>query len=105
MELQELMDLLERTWKFDAKNYPKLKGKSEEEVLLFALAHGMRHLHKSLDRLETMLEADDHGVGTIDYAAVCVALVKIINTDLRLLRLFGHSGQRVIASCVRELTH
>lgn len=59
--LKELMELIEKAWPFDGKEYPALRGNPPQEVVRdFAVRHIMYHQQKAATRMAEICETKDH---------------------------------------------
>lgn len=79
MDLQNLMELVERHWPFDEENYPGLPGVSDRDVLKHILFHQI----KAATKLTEVVESMDHGA-PLDEKKLRQAIRNFLINTLRL---------------------
>ena len=62
--IDQLISLIAKHFKFDEKTYPELKGASEEERLAFAVKHSALHFAKTAGKIAAVSEDADASLDT-----------------------------------------
>ena len=96
-ELQNLMDMIAKSYSFDSASYPTLAGKTDQEVFAFAVRHNALHMAKALGKVGTYSEAVDHGENG-NAPLLEEGTVKMFINVLRLAELQGIRAEQLIAS-------
>lgn len=78
------------------ENYPELAALTDEGTFKFMLSHSLRHTDKSTGRLQTFLEAYEHGnTSALNREAIQKEAVKFVFNALRIVELLGLTGDQV----------
>lgn len=93
--INQLIKLIIKHFKFDEKTYPELKGANEEQRLAFAIKHSALHFAKTAGKIAAASEDADHG-GGIDITNLKIDTVKAFISILRLAELLGMSEKDLI---------
>lgn len=95
-DLSELIAYTAEAAPYTAENYPQLASLKGEDAFAFMLTHSLRHTAKSSGRMNTLLEAYDHGeLSALDRAALEKEAVKFVFNALRIVEVLGMSGEDV----------
>lgn len=103
--LQQLMQLIDHSYRFDAQTYPALQcdqGECEYGALVvnFAVAHSALHMIKSTAVVAAEAERVDHG-GTLDRETLKVAIRKQLVNTLKLAAVLELSAADLIEMVVQ----
>lgn len=94
-DIDQLIRLIAKHFRFDEKTYPELKGVSEEQRHAFAVKHSALHFAKTAGKIAAVSEDADHG-GAIDTANLKINTTKALISILRLAELLDMSEKDLI---------
>jgi hypothetical protein len=94
--IDSLIQYIAKHFVFNEKEYPELRGASDDEVLRFAIRHSALHFAKTAGKIATASEDIDHGK-EIDIKAIKTDITKSLINTLRLAELFKMSGSELTA--------
>ncbi len=94
-QLDVLMGFVAKHFPFIEEKYPELRGKDEQEQLVFALRHLALHISKTAGKIAASSEDVDHGNG-VNVQELRVNATKGIVTLLRLADVIGLKGEDLV---------
>ncbi len=100
--LASLMSLIGDKYTFTNEHYPHVDLSTPEKVRVFAIAHSLLHMNKSLGRIATEREALDHG-GTMDDEKLRITTAKMLVNTLKLAEELGMSSEDLETTVSRVL--
>ena len=98
-DLSSLIDFTAEVSPANAINYPQLASLDGEDEFAFMLSHSLRHTDKSTGRLQTLLEAYEHGnMSALKRDVIEREAVKFVFNAFRIVQLLGMSSADVAVS-------
>ena len=91
-DIQSTIDIIAKQYFFDEQAYPLLRGADQSSIYTFALRHLLLHMQKSLGKIATALEAEDHGQD-MNVQLLTEGLAKMHLNTLRMAELLSVKGE------------
>lgn len=93
--IDSLTQYIAKHFQFNEKEYPEIRGASDDEVLHFAIRHSALHFAKTAGKIAAFSEDIDHR-NKIDTKAIKTDIAKSLINTLRLAELFKMSGAELV---------
>ena len=94
-DLDKLIRLTAKHYRFDAKTYPELEGAGYSKMMRFAIRHSGIHFAKTAGKVIAVSEKADHGE-PMDFDSLKENIPKSIVNALRLAELVGMNGSDIV---------